>query len=213
MYDDNTYDDYNDSNMFIKYNQSKLLQGLKKPVNWNALVDDYTYILKTIQPDIIVTPYPLLDRNNIHKLSTIALLESIKKNNIKKGKLFLYTNHLVPNESYPLGESGSIISLPANFNGNINVDSIYSQSLSQKDQNDKYLALEAMSDLRGDIDWHFTNGLTQKFLQLRLFINKDILNKDFTYYRRSVRKNELFYVVDVKKIYDENFSKRITGVD
>jgi len=70
-----------------------------------------------------------------------------------------------------------------------------------------------MSDLRGDVDWHFTKGLIQQFLKMRRFINEDVLDKEYSYYRRAVRSNELFYVVDIESIYNKKRENLISGIE
>ena len=89
------------SNIFKNLNQSKLAKSLSDPISWKALVNDYIYILKRIKPEVIIAPYPRLDHNQVHKLSTIALLEAIEIIGKRDGKLLLYTNHL-GNHSAPI---------------------------------------------------------------------------------------------------------------
>jgi len=202
-----------DINTFRQQNHSTLSKGFTGKSDWNSLVENLAYLLKKINPDIIVTPYPALDAHPDHKFSSIALFEAIEKMGIKKGKLYLYTNHFVLSEYYPFGHQGGIVSLPPNFEKPIYFNSIYSFPLKQDMQKEKVLALEAMNDLRLDTEWRFTTGACK--IALRHIIKEDILGEDHTsysYYRRAVRSNELFFVVDISNLYNKEKRNQIIGL-
>lgn len=202
------YTNISDIDTFRRQNISSLSYGLKGNSDWNSLVKNLEYLLKEIEPDIIVTPYPALDSHKDHKFTSIALFEAIKNLNITEGKLYLYTNHFVLSEAYPYGKTGGVISLPANFDNNIYFDSIYSHTLSTDKQKDKIFALEAMHDLRLDTEWRSYTGA----IKLPIFkVIKDIRGINDSYYRRSVRSNELFFITDIINIYDIDTSNKITG--
>jgi len=103
---------------------------------------------------------------------------------------------------------GGIVSLPPNFGEAIYFDSIYSHTLSIDNQKDKIFALEAMNDLRLDTEWRFSKGAIK--LAIRN-IKRDILGKENSYYRRAVRSNELFFVIEISNIYNEEKLNRIVG--
>ena len=202
------YTSISDITYFRKQNVSTLSSGLHGKSDWNSLVTNIEYILKTIKPDIIIAPYPALDRHYDHKLSSVALFEAIKKLGIKNGYLYLYTNHFVLNEYYPYGKIGGVISLPPNFGKEVYFNGIYSHSLSINKQKDKIFALEAMNDLRLDTEWRSSKGAIKKVLYN---IKRDIMGKDNSYYKRAVRSNELFFVIKIGNIYDQNILNRIVG--
>jgi LmbE family N-acetylglucosaminyl deacetylase len=60
---------------------------------WVNLVRDLEYIVEHVKPDLIVTPYPLLDAHPDHQLTTIALIEALRDLGWNQGILLLYTNH------------------------------------------------------------------------------------------------------------------------
>jgi len=197
-----------DISTFRKQNVSSLANGLSGRADWHSLVANIEYLLKEIKPDIIVTPYPALDRHSDHKLSTIALFDAIKKSGIKSGYLYLYTNHFVLNSFYPYGEMGGVVSLPPNFGSTIYFDSVYSHALTIDKQKDKIFALEAMNDLRLDMEWRTIRGA----IKLLVYnIKRDVFGLDYSYYRRAVRSNELFFVVNIADIYNEGDLKKIIG--
>lgn len=197
-----------DINTYRKQNISKMATGLKGGSNWNSLVENFIYLLDKIKPDIIVTPYPALDTHPDHKLTTVALIEAIKTLGIKEGYLYLYSNHYIFNEYFPYGKEGGTISLPPNFESNIYFDSIYSHSLTLDKQKDKVFALEAMHDLRLDTEWRFTKPVIKLAWEQ---IKRDVRGDDNSYYKRSVRSNELFFVVKIKNVYDKNILEHLNG--
>jgi LmbE family N-acetylglucosaminyl deacetylase len=202
------YTNASDINTFRKQNISSLSRGLSGKSDWTSLVTNLEYLLKTIQPDIIVTPYPALDRNSDHKLSSVALFEAIKNSGIKNGYLYLYTNHFVLNKYYPYGEIFGAVSIPPNFGKEKYFDGIYSHNLTIDQQKDKIFALEAMNDLRLDTEWRSPRGAIK---QARRSIRRDILGRNNSYYRRAVRGNELFFVINIDNIYNQDILNRIVG--
>ena len=201
-----------DINTYRKLNISKLSTSLSGNSSWNSFVENLTYLLKEIKPDIIVTPYPALDPHPDHKLTSVALFEAIKASGIRDGNLYLYLNHFVLNEYYPYGKEGGTISLPPHFEDKkIYFDGIYSHSLSDDKQKDKLFALEAMHDLRLDTEWRFSKS-TIKFAWKQIL--RDIMGRDdsdYSYYRRFVRSNELFFVVKINNIYNKNILESLKG--
>lgn len=195
---------------YRKQNVSRISKGLTGASDWNSLVTNLQYLLKELKPDIIATPYPAIDKHKDHKYTTIALFEAIIKSNITKGKLYLYTNHLILNQHYPYGKMNGIVSIPPNFGESLFFDSIYSHTLTMNDQKDKIFALEAMNDLRLDTEWRFSEGAINMAIRN---ITRDITDVDFSYFRRAVRSNELFFVTDIDRIYNDGIRNRIIGKD
>jgi len=194
-------------NTYKNINISDLKWCIKGDSNWPSLIENIKCVLKEVNPDIIVTPYPLIDKHEDHKFSTIAIFQALKELNMKKGSLFLYTNHFM-NDYFPFGKSGSIISLPPNFEDDIYFKSIYSNSLDSMLQKDKVFALESMNDLRMDTEWRFWDKL---LINSGLTLNRKILGKEKDYFRRSIRSNELFFVVPIEDIYNKQKMKSLVG--
>ncbi|MDM8514674.1 PIG-L family deacetylase [Desulfobacterales bacterium HSG16] len=198
-----------DMGHYREKNVSDLIPSVKVPAIWNSLVEDFRHLLEVIDPDIIVTPYPAIDKHNDHKLSTLALFEAIVKNNSKKGSLYLYTNHYPLSANYPAGKTGSLISLPPFFDESpVFFQSIYSYNLPVSKQKDKLFALDAMNDLRMDTEWRFGFSLFKRAI---LQVLNNTLNRDRSYFRRSVRANELFFIMKVKDIYDSEIFEKLKG--
>lgn len=195
------YTDVSDMNTFRKQNTSSLAKGLEGINNWDSLVSNLVYLIDEINPDIIITPSPMLDMHSDHQYTTIAAVEALKILNKRDGQLLLYTNHqVIFNERFPYGEMGSLISLPPTPKGSNYFRRLYSYPLSVDVQRSKIFALDAMNDLRLGTDYRFVGrAFAQAFETLWL----QLTGKDESYFRRSVRSNEFFFVVDMEDIYDE----------
>ncbi len=205
------YTGLTDPRVFRMLNVSKLAAGLAGGANWQSLVDNLKYLLSEIKPDIIVTVYPSLDSHPDHKFTTVAVIEALKSLDIHAGKLFLYSNHYVLSEFYPYGQIGGLMSLPPNFDKAVYFDGLYPYTLTHNKQMDKILAFEAMHDLRLDTEWLTVQGAMHWALRS---LKKSISNKDWeNYYKRYVRNNEQFFVVDIAHVYNDEVLNALYGGD
>jgi hypothetical protein len=188
-----------DINFFRKNNVSPLLNDIQGASNWKSLVADMVFLIEQVQPDIIVTPHPNLDLHGDHKITTLALFRAIKNLNYRKGVFYFYSNHNPYNKVYPYGKIGSMVTLPPNFSDRLYFRSAYSFNLDGDTQLKKIFALESMHDLRPDTEWMSVKGIAG--MAFRKTLNT-LRGKDNSYFRRSVRHNELFYILRVTDIYE-----------
>ena len=201
------YTDINNVNYFRQQNLSSLTPVTEGKANWPALVEDIKQILQIYKPGIIVTPYPEIDWHTDHKLSTLAVIDAIQELGLQQGRLFLYTNHLTANNYFPYGQQGELVSIPPDFNQSLYFDSIYSFMLPKPKE--KIFALETMHDLRLDTSWLSISGA---FKILWKTLGNKLLLKDQTYFRRAVRANEMFLVVDFSSLYNVETIHRLNGI-
>ena len=192
-----------DINYFRRVNHSNIVTNSKPKSNWDSLLNDFECIINSIKPDFIVTLHPQIDSNIDHKYITLAIIEAMEKLNCEEIKLLTLTNHLTQNEFYPYGNMFSTTALAPRFKTSFIFDSIYSHKLSREQQIYKYYALESMHDLRDStIQIGFKKAFLFAFRQLRRYLS----GKEKSYYRRSVRTNEIFYVTnykDLKRAYED----------
>ena len=192
-----------DINYFRRVNHSNIVTNSKPKSNWDSLLNDFECIINSIKPDLIVTLHPQIDSNIDHKYITLAIIEAMEKLNCEEIKLLTLTNHLTQNEFYPYGNMFSTTALAPRFKTSFIFDSIYSHKLSREQQIYKYYALESMHDLRDStIQIGFKKAFLFAFRQLRRYLS----GKEKSYYRRSVRTNEIFYVTnykDLKRAYED----------
>jgi len=196
-------------NLFRSSNCHHLPDSLKPESTWRSLVNDLKYLLLKEKPTIIVTTYPAHDWHKDHKFTTVALLQAMKELSYNQCQLWLYTNHLPLTKMYPYGKIGSQISLPPSFeNHQVYLEALASYPLTAQLQAEKTLALDAMNDLRPDTQYRNTKASWLQFKQN--FFDKLYL-KESDYFRRSIRSNELFFVIDGKSVLQPEIQTKIIG--
>jgi LmbE family N-acetylglucosaminyl deacetylase len=179
----------------------------QRRATWANLVADLEHLVKRLQPEVLVAPYPRLDAHPDHKMSTMALVEALKNLNWRKGSLLLYTNHLCSSDRYPFGDAGDLVSLPPGIE-NIYFDGIVSQPLDRWQQARKHMALDAMIDLRPDLQADSLRGIAQA---CKSALKSSLTDAHTNYFRQAVRANELFFEVHVSSLYEPGVIDRIYG--
>lgn len=164
---------------------------------WDSLVEDLQMSINSIKPDFIVTPHPQIDSHSDHQYTTYALLEAMEKGNSQNIPLLTYTNHHIYNDAYPYGTMFSTSALAPKFKKSFACSGVYSHRLSSAQQYDKFYALEAMHDLRNSL---LVVGVKRAFKHFIKKLRREIQQRDKSYYRRSVRPNELFYLTDWEEL-------------
>ena len=180
---------------------------VNRQATWAHLVADLEHLVKMTEPDILVAPYPRLDAHPDHKLSTVALVQALKNLNRQRGSLLLYANHLSSSDHYPFGDAGDLVSLPPGID-DIYFDSIVSVSLDAARQARKHMALDAMIDLRPDIQIDSLRSVTGAFTRA---LKSIVTDDQISYFRQAVRANELFFEVRVSSLYKPGVTERILG--
>jgi LmbE family N-acetylglucosaminyl deacetylase len=174
---------------------------------WSNLVADLEHLIRTIQPEIMVTPYPRLDWHPDHKMSTVALVEALKNLNWRSGSLLLYANHFCSSDRYPYGRAGDLMSLPPGVD-DIYFDGIVSDPLDARKQARKHMALDAMIDLRPVIQVDSFRSVATAFYKV---LKSTVTDGHISYFRQAVRANELFFEVRVSSLYEPGVTERILG--
>jgi len=116
--------------------------------------------------------------------------------NDQRATLLLYTNHHPQSESWPYGPSEAMIPVPPWFARPFPVAGVLSFRLTPDVQMKKLFALEAMHDLRAP-PLRLTGGpttvLADRLREAWELVRRDPFG-DYSYFRRAVRPNELFFV-------------------
>ncbi|WP_322845675.1 PIG-L deacetylase family protein [Pseudomonas sp. B33.4] len=161
--------------------------------SWDNLLGDLAALLEHYRPEVVVTPHPELDPHSDHVASTQALLEAIKLSSWKPATLLMYANHLHDNDRWPMGPAGTGIALPPAIEP-LPADRLWSPLLSADVQLDKAMALAMEHDLQGG----------QAFKrQLRRWIQQGLAGRRWPetgsneFFRKAVRRHELFWVRDL----------------
>lgn len=171
--------------LYRELNLDPALEARVFAATWPSLVADLAAELERVRPRVVVAPHPLLDRHRDHQFTTLALLDALASWD-GDCELWLYTNHAIENESWPLGPRTAMAGLPPWSGGDLYYSRIYSHPLASEDRRRKLVALEAMHDLRSfDLrDGTADAGSTRE---------RELATR-YDYFRRAPRPNELFFV-------------------
>lgn len=182
-----------DVGMFRSANCTNLKFSSHPQSTWRSLVNDLKSLLLLVNPTIIVTPHPGLDFHNDHRLTTVALTQALQELAFDKAQLWMYTNHFDEEKRYPEGRMRSVVSLPPTIKEQpVYFERLASVTLTPSMQSAKTLALDAMNDLRPDTQYRTIGAPWKQFWENLL--DKLYLNET-DYFRRSIRNNELFFLV------------------
>ncbi|VVP90169.1 PIG-L deacetylase family protein [Pseudomonas fluorescens] len=160
---------------------------------WQNLVADLKTLMEHFRPEVVVTPHPELDPHGDHVASTRAVIEAIAASAWKPTTLLMYANHLHDNDRWPMGPAGAGIALPPAIES-LPADKLWSPLLSSEVQLDKAMALAMEHDLRGPAV--FKRRL-RRWIQQVLAGRRWPVTGSNEFFRKSVRRHELFWVRDV----------------
>jgi LmbE family N-acetylglucosaminyl deacetylase len=188
-----------------KLNVSSLLR-LDAECTWHSLVSDLVHILELTEPTIIVVPDPWLDPHADHAATTMAVCEALREMNQQDGRFFLTCVHNRWSEMIPLGPAGSGVPLPPRREGESpEMDGFYSHALSPERLTEKYLALEAMHDVRELSACPPQSGrhLAKKLREIAGASIHGMGVPPTSLLRRSVRPDEIFWVIPISTVIEK----------
>jgi LmbE family N-acetylglucosaminyl deacetylase len=177
---------------YRELNVDPALRARAFEATWPGLVGDLVAELERVQPRVVVAAHPLLDRHRDHQFTTVALLEALESWD-GDCELWLYTNHAVQNESWPLGPRTAMTGLPPWPGGALFFSRLYSHPLDAAARKRKLVALEAMHDLR-PFDLRDGAPSPAGSRELAAHARELELELRYDYFRRAPRPNELFFV-------------------
>ncbi|MCA9528875.1 MAG: PIG-L family deacetylase [Myxococcales bacterium] len=188
---------------FRRYNRPGVTPPSPERATWRGLVADLAAVLARAHPSVIVAPHPMLDVHSDHVAVGLAVMEAIERAGLTDGTLLLYVIHDKGSGPYgslqPVGPRDGVVSLPpARFDAPI-ADRIYSSPVSTEQRRMKLFALDAFRDLRS-----VQTGLTPSVPAAVTAALRDVYRRlvvpDASFYRRAVRPNELFFVIDLEEV-------------
>jgi LmbE family N-acetylglucosaminyl deacetylase len=163
--------------------------------SWHNLVADLVALLEHFKPEVVVTPHPQLDPHADHVASTRALFEAIGASRWKPARALFYANHLHDNDRWPMGPAGNGIALPPAL-APLPADRLWSPVLSAEVQLDKAMALGMQHDLQGPRPF---KKRVRRWLQHWLAGRRWPKTGDDEFFRKAVRRHELFWVRDLER--------------
>lgn len=185
----------NTTNEYRQFNAIKLSSDDDSLNTWSNLIADLKELLIAQQPEVIITPHPLLDAHSDHQYVTCAIVEACTE--LKYAPIFLcYVNHHHQTDMYPFGLEHADVPLPPYFSDEFISDKIFSLELSIKDQQDKIMALQMMHDLQRPIKFK---------KKLRHLLQRAVGRSSYPYgeddyFRKSIRNQELFWMMNFEEI-------------
>ena len=160
---------------------------------WLNLVADLITLIEHIRPEVILTAHPELDPHADHVQATRAVLEAIGHSSWKPQTLLLYANHLHDNDRWPMGPAEGGVALPPAIEA-LPADRLWSPTLDSAARLDKAMALAMQHDLQGPLP--FKKRL-RRLIQHVLAGRRWPATGDDEFFRKGVRRHELFWVRDL----------------
>ncbi|MGY4492050.1 PIG-L deacetylase family protein [Pseudomonas sp. TE3610] len=160
---------------------------------WDNLVADLRGLIKHFRPQVVVMPHPELDPHPDHVATGLAFREALQGTEGCEIAL-LYANHLPDNDRWPMGPAGAGIALPPAVQP-LPADGLWSPTLSAEQQVDKAMALGMQHDLQGPLP---LKRRLRRWIQHVLAGRRWPASGDNEFFRKAVRRHELFWVRNLK---------------
>lgn len=161
---------------------------------WNNLVADIVRVLEHFKPDVVVTPHLELDPHRDHIAATQALLQAIELSTWRPSTLLLYANHLHDNDRWPMGPAGYGVALPPAI-APMKPLRACSILLDSSQRLDKAMALAMQHDLQDPLP---LKKRVRRWIQQLLAGRRWPTTGENEFFRKAVRRHELFWVLDVE---------------
>lgn len=176
-----------------RHNPLSLPADVDGQPTWRNLVADLVALLEHYRPEVLVTPHPELDPHSDHVASTQALLEAVGLSQWKPTTLLMYANHLHDNDRWPMGPAGAGIALPPAIEP-LPADRLWSPLVPADVQLDKAMALAMEHDLQGG---QVFKRRLRRWIQQGLAGRRWPVTGSNEFFRKAVRRHELFWVRDL----------------
>lgn len=177
-----------------RFNPLRLPGDTDGQPSWNNLVADLVALIEHFQPEVMVFPHPQLDPHADHVQAAQAVEEAIQFSSWKPDTALLYANHLHDNDRWPMGPSGNGIALPPAIEP-LPMLPVWSPVLSAQTQLDKAMALGMQHDLL--VPPPLKKRL-RRLLQSVLTGRRWPVTGEDEFFRKAVRRHELFFVKDLR---------------
>jgi LmbE family N-acetylglucosaminyl deacetylase len=166
--------------------------------SWRTLIRDLAKIIANTKPTVVVAPHPVLDPHSDHLFATVAMCEAMQSVGRTEDRVFFYCVHNRRSELWPFGPAGTgVAALPVLPEDGLCSGGFYSHVLSVERQRDKFLALEAMHDVR-EMEWPESapwHAASRRLLSELRALAYGMDRIPTSYMRRAVRPDEVFFVM------------------
>lgn len=178
-----------DVRLFRQFNAFALPADRDGSPTWNNLLADLRQLLLTARPEVIVFPHPVLDPHPDHICAQQAVMEALAGLEWQPTSVLGYANHLHDNDRWPMGDAGTGIALPPQFDDTLELHPC-SLPLSLAQQRDKAMALGMMHDLQPAAP---LKRRVRRWLQRILAGRSRSPYGENEFFRKAVRRHELFW--------------------
>lgn len=185
--------DLSDTRLFRQFNSLPLPGDADGVPTWNNLLADLRALLLHARPEVLVMPHPAIDPHPDHICAQAAVLEALQGLEWQPQVILGYANHLHDNDRWPMGDAYSGISLPPVFDAGLQLTP-YSLQLTVAQQRDKAMALGMMHDLQPPLP---LKRKVRRWLQGALAGRRWPAEGENEFYRKAVRRHELFWRKDI----------------
>ena len=185
--------DLSDTRLFRQFNSLPLPGDVDGAPTWNNLLADLRALLLHARPEVLVMPHPAIDPHPDHICAQGAVLEALQGLEWQPQVILGYANHLHDNDRWPMGNAYSGISLPPVFDAELQLTP-YSLQLTAAQQRDKAMALGMMHDLQPSMP---LKRKVRRWLQGALAGRRWPAEGENEFYRKAVRRHELFWRKDI----------------
>jgi LmbE family N-acetylglucosaminyl deacetylase len=162
--------------------------------SWNNLVADLREIILLAKPELIVLPHPQIDPHPDHVAASEAVREALVGLAWQPEVLLHYANHLSGTDRWPMGDAHGGVALPPLFES-VGPLVPWVLPLDRSRQIDKAMALGMMHDLTVPPS---SKERRRRALQRVFARRRHSSYGPDDYFRRAVRRHELFWVERVK---------------
>jgi LmbE family N-acetylglucosaminyl deacetylase len=183
-----------DTRLFRQFNALTLPGDVDGAPTWNNLLADLRAVLSLARPQVVVMPQPSLDPHPDHICAQQAVLEALQGLEWQPETLLGYANHLHDNDRWPMGDSGTGVSLPPVLEAG-QTWLPYCLTLELAQQRDKAMALGMMHDLQPRPP---LKRRLRRTLQRLLAGRRASEFGENEFFRKAVRRHELFWVAKQK---------------
>jgi LmbE family N-acetylglucosaminyl deacetylase len=166
--------------------------------SWKNLLADLRELLERARPEVIILPHPTLDPHPDHIAAHAAVIEALQSTSLPAPILLGYANHLHDNDRWPMGEAHQGVALPPLMAPTEETKTFLpcALTLTPERQRDKAMALAMMHDLSPPPP---KKRRLRRLIQGLLAARRHPPYGENEYFRKAVRRHELFFRVQIQK--------------
>lgn len=185
----------NDVRYFRRFNRVSLASDADGLPTWQNLLQDLQELIERVKPEVIVLPHPSLDPHPDHCAAQEAIKQVLSVTDWQPEALLQYANHSHDNDRWPMGNAGTGVALSPLHECDEAMRLCVLQVSSDK-QWEKAMALRMQHDLQSTLS--LKQRIRRSLQQVLSGRNWPLFGED-DFFRKTVRRHELFWVNDLPR--------------